>query len=141
MKSLKNIAIVSNLTKAGTQEVSKLVEEICAENDVEVRLTEDFPCPKDFLKGADACFSIGGDGTLLNLLEEAIAYEVPVAGIGLGKLGFLATLSPDQLSKALPPLLRGEFKVRRRSLIGYKDKDGDEKLALNDLVVKSGTTG
>ena len=42
---------------------------------------------------------------------------------------------------SLPPLLQGKFEVRRRSLIGCRESNGKEKLALNDLVVKSGTTG
>lgn len=139
--SLRSVAIVSNLTKPGARDVANSLKKICRENGLDVYLTEEFPCPKNFLQGMDACFSVGGDGTLLNLLDEAIAHEVPVAGVGLGKLGFLATLSPNELSSSLPPLLRGEFKVRRRSLIGYHEKHGHEKLALNDLVVKSGTTG
>ena len=138
---LTSVAIVANLTKSGAMNVANDLKKLCQQNGVDVRLTQEFPCPKKFLQGMDACFSVGGDGTLLNILDEAIAHEVPVAGVGLGKLGFLATLSPEELSTSLPPLLRGEFKVRRRSLIGYREKKGDEKLALNDLVVKSGLTG
>ncbi|MEL0098781.1 MAG: NAD(+)/NADH kinase, partial [Opitutae bacterium] len=92
MNPLKSIAIVSNLSKAGVRAVSHSLEKICRDNQVEVRLTEEFPCPQNFLKGMDACFSVGGDGTLLNLLDQAIAHEVPVAGVGVGKLGFLSTL-------------------------------------------------
>ena len=88
MNPLSKVAIVTNLTKSGTQKVTRELEEICRENGVEVRLTNEFPCPPDFLEDMDACFSVGGDGTLLNILEEAIAHEVPVAGVGLGKLGF-----------------------------------------------------
>ena len=40
--------------------MTKELEEICRENGVEVRLTEEFPCPADFLKDVDACFSVGG---------------------------------------------------------------------------------
>ena len=69
------------------------------------------------------------DGTLLNLLDEAISHEVPVAGVGLGKLGFLATLSPHDLENELPPLLKGDFLVKRRSLIGFRDRTGKEKIA------------
>jgi len=141
MDPLKKVAIVANLTKSGAKEVSQLLEKICQFHQVEVRLTEQFPCPQNFLQGMDACFSVGGDGTLLNLLDESIAHEVPVAGVGLGKLGFLATLSPNDLENELPPLLKGDFLVKRRSLIGFRDRTGKENIALNDLVVKSGSTG
>jgi NAD+ kinase len=141
MNPLKNIAIVSNLSKTGARDLAHSLEKICHDYGVKSRLTEEFPCPQNFLKDMDACFSVGGDGTLLNLLDQAIEYEVPVAGVGLGKLGFLATLYPDDLARSLPPVLRGEFQIRRRSLIGYRENQGNEKLALNDLVVKSGATG
>ena len=49
MDPLKKVAIVANLTKTGTQEVSQLLVKICLENHVEVNLTEQFPCPPDFL--------------------------------------------------------------------------------------------
>ena len=41
---------------------------------------------------------VGGDGTLLNLMWEAVDNEIPVAGIRHGQLGFLATFSPENLS-------------------------------------------
>ncbi len=141
MNPLRSVAIVSNLTKSGTGEVARILAEICKNEGVEVRLTEEFPCPAGFLKGMDACFSVGGDGTLLNILEEAIVHEVPVAGVGLGKLGFLATLPPDDLKKCLLPLLQGDFHVRRRSLLACREAGGSEKLALNDFVIKSGIAG
>jgi len=141
MNPLRSVAIVSNLTKSGTGEVARILAEICKAEGVGFRLTEEFPCPADFLKGMDACFSVGGDGTLLNILDEAIDHEVPVAGVGLGKLGFLATLPPDDLKNCLPPLLKGKFHIRRRSLLGCREDGGSEKLALNDLVIKSGITG
>ena len=86
-----------------------MLVKICSENHVEVNLTEQFPCPPNFLQGMDVCFSVGGDGTLLNLLDEAISHEVPVAGVGLGKLGFLATLSPRDLENELPLCSRAIF--------------------------------
>ena len=60
------------------------------------------------------CFSVGGDGTLLHLLGDAVKHDVPVAGVGLGKLGFLATISPDELDEAVPPVLVGKFRVRKK---------------------------
>ena len=87
MNPLKNIAIVSNLSKTGARDVAHSLEKICDDYGVKSRLTEEFPCPQIFLKTWMHVFP-WGDGTLLNLLDQAIEYEVPVAGVGLGKLGF-----------------------------------------------------
>ena len=59
MNPLRSVAIVSNLTKSGTGEVARILAEICKNEGVEVRLTEEFPCPAGFLNGMDACFSVG----------------------------------------------------------------------------------
>ncbi|MDA7822904.1 NAD(+)/NADH kinase [Opitutales bacterium] len=135
------VSIINNLSKPGAKEVGRKLEELCQGAGVKVRATDEFPCPDGFLENSDICFSVGGDGTLLHLLNDAVKHEVPVAGVGLGKLGFLATISPGELDEALPPMLQGKYFVRQRSLLGYSSLNGAESLALNDLVVKSGTSG
>ena len=104
-------------------------------------LTTEFPVPEGWLVGMDACFVVGGDGTLLNLMWEAVDNEVPVAGIRHGQLGFLATFSPENLSTQIPPLFRGEYQISRRSMLTFKDSLGNDRKALNDLVIKSGSNG
>ena len=136
MKPFERIAIVSNATKAVAAEVGEQLREMAKDLKVEARLSTEFPAPSGLLKGMDACFVVGGDGTLLNLMEEAVSNDVPVAGIRHGQLGFLATFSPDEMKEQIPPLFRGEYKVRRRSMLSFKDKAGISRIALNDLVVK-----
>ena len=141
MKPFERIAIVSNATKAGAAEVGEQLRKMAGDLNVDARLSTEFPAPYGLLEGMDACFVVGGDGTLLNLMEEAVSNDVPVAGIRHGQLGFLATFSPDEMKEQIPPLFRGEYKVRRRSLLSFKDKAGISRIALNDLVVKSGSNG
>ena len=73
------------------------------------------------------------------MLNEAVRLNVPVAGVKHGQLGFLATFSPEDLRHQLPPIFRGAYQVRRRSLLRCKFGSGDSRLALNDIVVKSGS--
>jgi len=141
MNPPKLVSIVTNLSKPGAEEVGSRLKKICVEHEVEVRETDAFPCPEDFLRGADVCFSVGGDGTLLHLLDGAIKHGVPVAGVGLGKLGFLATIFPNELESAVKRVLSGAFIVRNRSLLSFHESGGVQMLALNDLVVKSGSSG
>lgn len=141
MRPFKRIVIVSNATKAGATQVGEELQEMSEKFGVEATLSTEFPAPSGLLKGMDACFAVGGDGTLLNLLDEAVAHDVPVAGIGHGQLGFLATFSPQEMEVQLPPLFRGEYKVSRRSMLAFKDSAGASRMALNDLVVKSGSKG
>lgn len=139
MTPLSRIAIVANATKPGALEAAGRLEDLARAEGAEACVTIEFPPPPGFLEGMDACFVIGGDGTLLGALEEAVTRNVPVAGVRRGRVGFLATFSPDELAERIPPILRGAYRVGRRSLLRCRVPSGESRLALNDVVVKSGS--
>ena len=141
MKPLKKIAIVTNASKPGAEELANRFERIAQEHGVSSIKTSEFPCPLGFIEGFDACVVVGGDGTLLGIMSEAVRYNVPVVGIRHGQLGFLATFSPEEMTGSLPLLFSGEYRIRQLSMIGYREAGGESKFALNDLVIKSGTNG
>ncbi len=141
MKPFKRIAILSNATKTGTEEAATHLKQLAEQHGIEVIVSNRLPVPEGILRGADACFVMGGDGTLLSVMSEATKYKVPVAGVRYGQLGFLATISPQDLESKMPAIFRGNYLVKTRSLLSYGQKNGDEKPALNDLVVKSGSNG
>ena len=133
MQALRKIAIISNASKEGAEDAGLQLKMLAEKHGLEVVITEEFPAPDGFLKGTDACFVMGGDGTLLSLLEEAVAQKVPVAGVRYGKLGFLATFSPGQLNVQMPKIFDGVYQVCNRSLLSFKENSGKSHLALNDL--------
>ena len=139
MTPLSRIAIVANATKPGALEAVELLEGLARAVGAETLVTTEFPPPAGFLEGMDACFVVGGDGTLLGTLEEAVARNVPVAGVRRGRVGFLATFSPDELAERVPAILQGAYRVGRRSLLRCRVPGGESRLALNDVVVKSGS--
>ena len=73
---------------------------------------------------ADFIMSIGGDGTLLETVAQVGARQIPVVGINTGRLGFLATVSPDELLKNTQDLFNRSFTFDDRTLIRVEsDKD------------------
>ena len=60
---------------------------------------------------ADLLVSLGGDGTMLRAMRLADGHQAPVLGVNLGKLGFLADLSPDELRVAWPRVLQRDYRV------------------------------
>lgn len=62
-------------------------------------------------------WSIGGDGTFLETLSHVGAKEIPILGINTGRLGFLATLSPDEVPQALQHVLANEYSIEDRCLV------------------------
>src|SRR6202011_2663349 len=63
------------------------------------------------LPAADLALVLGGDGAILRAARQMGYRQVPVLGVNLGKLGFLADLTSDELCQYLPRVVRGEFRV------------------------------
>ncbi len=82
--------------------------------------------------------SLGGDGTLLETLTHVGRTEVPILGINLGRLGFLATINKDETAFALQKVFEGAYSIDKRALLrlesGKKLFNG-LNFALNDLTV------
>ncbi|MCC5950163.1 MAG: NAD(+)/NADH kinase [Nitriliruptoraceae bacterium] len=70
-----------------------------------------------FADGLDAAISLGGDGTFLRAAHLCRDAEVPVLGVNLGRLGFLAEIEIDGLEAALDALVDGRFSVETRSTL------------------------
>jgi NAD+ kinase len=90
---------------------------------------------------ADLVMSFGGDGTFLRAARLARDADVPVIGVNVGRLGFLAEIDPEELELALPLLLRGDAELELRSTLEARllDPSGavtDELWALNDVAVE-----
>src|SRR5258708_22369125 len=63
---------------------------------------------------ADIALVLGGDGAILRAARQMGYCQTPVLGVNLGKLGFLADLSPEQLRDALPRLGAGVYRITPR---------------------------
>lgn len=90
----------------------------------------------------DMALSIGGDGTLLGVCRRVREQSIPVCGINLGTLGFLADIEPKELELRLGKILIGEYFVENRLLLsGFIRNELGEKFlgnAINDVVISKG---
>jgi NAD+ kinase len=83
---------------------------------------------------ADLLVALGGDGTVLRAMRMAAGRDVPVLGVNLGKLGFLAEVDVADLSAALTAISEGIFSIEGRAALDILI--GAERFsAFNDLVV------
>lgn len=137
MKKIEKLAIVTNSKNDGAFNYSQKLANIIKDLGITVKTTTNYPLEKDILKDQDACISIGGDGTILGTVRQAVEFQVPVLGIQYGKLGFMATLSPEQAITKIPSIIEGDFELENRSLLSCKNNDGIEIFALNDIVIKN----
>ena len=92
--------------------------------------------PKDLMGGADgvAVIVLGGDGTMLSAVHRYPG--VPLLGLNLGSLGYLAAVEEPRFEDAVRALARGEFVISRRTVLETRSRQ-----ALNDVVVSHEVAG
>ena len=87
---------------------------------------------------ADLLFSIGGDGTILDTVPFVLNSGIPVVGINMGRLGFLSSISKNEIDMAINSVLTGDYSVEQRTLLELVSPEkvfDDVKYALNELNV------
>lgn len=82
--------------------------------------------------------SVGGDGTFLDTLTLVRDSGIPILGVNLGRLGFLSSVSKDEINKAFDELAKGAFRLEQRSLVRVNTDDGlfgDLNYGLNEVSI------
>lgn len=90
----------------------------------------------------DIGLTIGGDGTLLNACRKVADRDIPVCGINIGRLGFLADIELTELESKLDKILNNDYRIEERLMIAAIIKRDRVMTyvgsAINDIVVTKG---
>ncbi len=82
--------------------------------------------------------TVGGDGTILKWGKIAAEFDLPLLGVNMGRLGFMATLEPPEIER-IPRLLSEEISVSRRMILDCKVMRGNgvifSESVINDVIV------
>ncbi len=149
---MMQIAVFPNMSKRRSGEIVDRIFNFYRNKDVRLVMPatearqfrkEEFGLPCVERVHIDMALSIGGDGTLLGVCRRFREQGIPVCGINLGTLGFLADIEPRELESRLGKILIGEYIVEHRLLLsGYVRNELGERFlgnAINDVVIaKSG---
>lgn len=122
---------------AETERLRPLIEQ-----HVEVLLT-DFEFKEDLSQiPADFAIVLGGDGSILRAARQMGSRQIPVLGVNLGKLGFLADVSPQDLGDVLAAVASGDCRIDEHLMFTASVRRGEEVLAeqlgLNETVITAG---
>lgn len=97
--------------------------EVCVEPEVKARMVpalaehvEALPL-EEFGRFADVVMCFGGDGTMLACARRLAESDLPLLGINLGKLGFLAEFPADALDRTIDDVLSGRYRIVDRALL------------------------
>ena len=93
------------------------------------------------LSRADCVICFGGDGTILHMAKAATRYNVPILGVNIGTMGFMAELESTEMEE-LKRLATGDYKIDRRMMLDVTvQRDRNilfHELCLNDAVITKG---
>jgi NAD+ kinase len=94
----------------------------------------------DIDKSSDFVLSIGGDGTMLETATIVRDSGIPVVGINSGRLGFLASISREDIDMAIDALVNGKYSIEKRSLLKLESPGtglfGDFRFAMNEFTLQ-----
>ena len=151
------VVLVVHFARAGAEEVVRRAVATLEDSGhaFELRVPEGVgstPAPDDLgghvvafsdpvTEGTDLIVSLGGDGTFLRASRLARAADIPVIGVNVGRLGFLAEVETEDLEDALALLGAGRYVVEERSVltVALSEADGTDRgggWALNDVAIE-----
>lgn len=138
-------AIVANIQKEGVRTILPSFLDMLEKEGIETVLHDDistilgdgyrYETESRLFDGAGVVISFGGDGTILYTARISRDYGIPILGVNLGKVGFLAELSPDEIDQIPARLKSGDFEIIERLSFDVGTSGGKRYFALNDIVL------
>jgi NAD+ kinase len=146
-RKLPRLAIFGHLKRQKVAEAIKAFKEF-TEGKVEIVANCDIPPlanSVDVLGKCDFAIVFGGDGSIISAARNLSKERVPMIGVNLGKLGFLAEFSVSELEKYFDDIINGKTTIEKRMMLGCRVFDSsnsrNEKFsssAINDVFITAG---
>lgn len=90
-------------------------------------------------RNSDMLVALGGDGTLIAMIRDAIDYDIACMGINTGRLGFLTAITPDRLDSLAKDLKIGKYDIKKHLMLEASVESSDKKtkklIALNEFLI------
>jgi len=140
--SRKRVLILGNMEKPG---VPEQIDDLCSWFDARADVVAVAAVRSDLPDGAadaDLCVVFGGDGTLLSAARMLASTGVPLLGVNMGKLGFLAEYTVEQMQRHFDDILAGEVPPAERMMLEVRVQECEHhaftSVAANDVAIAAG---
>lgn len=95
---------------------------------------------KELKELPDMVLSVGGDGTFLDTMLRVRKFDIPIAGVNTGRMGFLANIPDEEIGHSIDLLSQGEYEIVERSLLELSHPSGlfedGSPIALNEITIQ-----
>lgn len=154
-RAVTAVGLVPHPERPAAAEVARSLAAMLRDRGVEVRLAdvdaaavglEEHAVDADvFAPGLDFAVALGGDGTMLRTVDLVYQEQVPVLGVNLGQLGFLAGVEVADLEAAADRVLAGDYDVEERMVVRVTvESEGAARgswWALNECLLEKAHSG
>lgn len=136
------VAVFPNVEKKDSCKISKEIKTFLEKNKIVV-VTEDDKAhlidakKMSSINEADINFliSVGGDGTILRLAHKYLNLNIPILGINIGQIGFMADIPVSDLFPSLEDLINKKYKIEKRIILEAKNPSNETLHAINEIVL------
>ncbi len=150
---MKRIGVLANVSKRNAASVLAAIAERCAAHGMEMVVCDEtadlVPAarrvePNSFHTAIDLLIALGGDGTMLHAVRVLNHADIPVAGVNLGSLGFMTSVTQEEAGRVIDVVAEGTFRLSSRTLADCRlignGRNAGPVTALNDLVIGWGAS-
>lgn len=155
MKPMKKVILTPNPYRDSGFRTVQAAQKILQDSGLETRIClpfevdKSFVLPKDIrfsrldreLHSADMVICFGGDGTILHMAKAATRHRLPILGVNIGTMGFIAELESGELNE-LSRLAKGDYTIDSRLMLDVTVRRGQDvifhDIALNDATITKG---
>ena len=152
---IKKVILTPNPYRDGGFKTVQAAQRILQESGLETRICLPFEVDKSFvlprdirfsrldreLNWADMVICFGGDGTILHMAKAATRHRLPILGVNIGTMGFIAELESGELQE-LARIAKGDFTIDSRMMLDVTVRRGGDvifhDIALNDVAITKG---
>jgi NAD+ kinase len=154
------VAIYGRKLKPEVKDGVVLLFQLLKENNIQVRIykpfykhikelfnldvdVKTFTTRAEFEQEVEFVFSLGGDGTILDTVSWVGEYQIPIVGINMGRLGFLASIPIDKISEVVDAIVNGTYVIEKRNMLLVEANYplfSDSPFALNEFTIQRSDT-
>ena len=146
-KKIKQIGVIANMDKPQARQVLQRLAQTAKLLSLKLytcdKTARRLPSKKvgthQVPRTVDAIIALGGDGTMLRAVHTLQGAQIPVLGVNLGNLGFMTSVTEENLERALDAMAKGRYEISTRAMAQCTLTRGRKKIgeyhALNDVVI------
>lgn len=132
------IALFPNSAIPQSKAIALSIKDFFEEHNLKSYIFDNFEADRAEISQMDFLLTLGGDGTILKLKHHFFDLDIPILGINVGHLGFMADIQTSEIYPSLQDFIEGKYKIEERLILEGNHPNYVKEYACNDIVIHRG---